>query len=73
MELTKKAKAWLAKEGYDPVYGARPLRRAIEHYVENPLSSKILRGEFSEGDTVTVDLGDDGLIFTAKAMAKAAT
>jgi len=72
IELTEKAKAWLAKEGFDPIYGARPLRRAIERYVENPLSSKLLRGEFSEGDTVIVDLGDDGLTFAAKAVAKAA-
>jgi len=67
IELSDKAKAWLAEEGYDPVYGARPLRRAIERYVENPLSAKLLSGEFGEGDTVTVDLGDKGLTFTAKA------
>jgi ATP-dependent Clp protease ATP-binding subunit ClpC len=67
IELSDKAKAWLAEEGYDPVYGARPLRRAIERYVENPLSAKLLQGEFGEGDTVTVDLGDKGLTFTAKA------
>ncbi len=73
VELTAKAKAWLAKEGYDPIYGARPLRRAIERYVENPLSTKVLRGEFKEGDTITVDLRDKGLTFTAKAKAKAAT
>ena len=70
VELTEEAKSWLAKEGYDPVYGARPLRRALERYVENPLSTKLLRGEFSEGDTVIVDLGDKGLTFTAKAAAK---
>ncbi len=63
IELTEKAKSWLAKEGYDPVYGARPLRRAIERYVENPLSAKLLKGEFGEGDTVKVDLVDGGLTF----------
>jgi len=63
IELTDKAKSWLAKEGYDPAFGARPLRRVIERYVENPLSSKMLSGEFKEGDTIQVDLGDDGLIF----------
>ena len=73
VELTDKAKAWLVKEGYDPIYGARPLRRAIERYVENPLSTKLLRGEFSPGDTVMVSLKDNNLIFTAKAAAKAAT
>ncbi|MFC1912714.1 ATP-dependent Clp protease ATP-binding subunit [Chloroflexota bacterium] len=67
VELTKKAKTWLAKEGYDPVFGARPLRRAIERYVENPLSTQLLRGEFSPGDTITVDLKGDGLTFKAKA------
>jgi ATP-dependent Clp protease ATP-binding subunit ClpC len=71
VELSDKAKSWLVKEGYDPVYGARPLRRAIERYVENPLSSKLLQGEFNEGDTVMVDLGDKGLTFTVKAGAKA--
>ncbi len=72
VELTEGAKAWLAKEGYDPLYGARPLRRAIERYVENPLSTKLLRGEFSSGDTIVVDLGDEGLTFTPK-VAKAVT
>jgi len=72
IELTEKAKAWLAKEGYDPTFGARPLRRVIERYVENPLSSKLLRGEFKEGDTVKVDHGKDGLIFTTRAAAKVA-
>jgi ATP-dependent Clp protease ATP-binding subunit ClpC len=66
IELTEEAKSWLAKEGYDPTYGARPLRRVIERYVENPLSTKLLRGEFKEGDTVKVDLGEDGLTFTVK-------
>jgi len=72
IELTEKAKSWLAKEGYDPTFGARPLRRLIERQVENPLSSKLLRGEFKEGDTVKVDLGKDGLIFTTKAAPKTA-
>ena len=72
IELTEGAKSWLVKEGYDPVYGARPLRRAIERYVENSLSTKLLRGEFSQGDAVMVDLGDDGLTFTVRKGAKAA-
>ena len=70
IELTKKAKSWLAREGYDPTFGARPLRRVIERYVENPLSSKLLRGEFKEGDTVKVDLGADGLTFSTGAAAR---
>jgi ATP-dependent Clp protease ATP-binding subunit ClpC len=70
IELTDKAKSWLAKEGYDPVYGARPLRRVIERYVENPLSSKLLRKELKEGDTIRVDLGKDGLTFKTKTKTK---
>ncbi|MFH1926106.1 MAG: AAA family ATPase [Chloroflexota bacterium] len=72
IELTEKAKTWLAKEGYDPVFGARPLRRVIERHVENPLSTRLLRGEFKEGETVKVDLGDEGLTFVAKASARVA-
>ena len=72
VDLTEEAKSWLAKEGYDPLYGARPLRRAIERYVENPLSNKVLSGEFKEGDTIVVDMGDEGLTFVAK-VAEAAT
>jgi ATP-dependent Clp protease ATP-binding subunit ClpC len=66
VEITEEAKSWLAKEGYDPVYGARPLRRAIEHYVENPLSTRLLQGEFNAGDTIIVDLSENALTFTAK-------
>jgi ATP-dependent Clp protease ATP-binding subunit ClpC len=71
IELSDEAKSWLAKEGYDPVFGARPLRRAIERYVENPLSAKILSGELNEGDTVKVDLGKEGLTFSGKTAKKA--
>jgi len=72
IELTEKAKSWLSKEGYDPVFGARPLRRVIERYVENPLSSQVLRGELKEGDTVKVDLGKNGLTFKKKVPVKVA-
>ncbi len=71
VELTESAKSWLVKEGYDPQYGARPLRRALEQYVENPLSMKILSGEFNAGDKVIVDAGADGLSFMVKARATA--
>ena len=64
LELTDLAKSWLVKEGYDPMYGARPLRRAIQHHVENPLSKRILDGEFGEGDTILVDSIEEGLVFT---------
>ncbi|MFC1861006.1 ATP-dependent Clp protease ATP-binding subunit, partial [Chloroflexota bacterium] len=66
IELTEKAKVWLTNEGYDPVYGARPLRRALERHVENPLASKLLGGELGEGDTVVVDAGNEGLTFSSK-------
>ncbi len=71
IELTKAAKSWLVNKGYDPIYGARPLRRAIERYVENPLSSKLLEGEFSEGDKIVVGLSDDKLTFSVGKAAKA--
>jgi len=67
LEMTDAAKSWLAKAGFDPVFGARPLRRALERYVENPLSTRVLRGDFNEGDKVIVDLADDALTFTARA------
>jgi ATP-dependent Clp protease ATP-binding subunit ClpC len=61
--LTDEAKAWLAKTGFDPSFGARPLKRTIQREVENPLSKKILQGEFKEGDEVKVDLSTEGLVF----------
>jgi ATP-dependent Clp protease ATP-binding subunit ClpC len=73
VELTGEAKSWLAKEGFDPIYGARPLRRAIERYVENPLSTKLLQGEYSPGDTIIVDLRDNTLTFTVKIGNRAVT
>jgi len=73
IELTDKAKSYLVREGYDPVYGARPLRRIIERQVENPLSSQLLRGELKEGDTVRVDLDKAGKALTFKTRAKAKT
>ena len=73
LELKDEAKSWLLKEGYEPAYGARPLRRAIQRYVENPLSSRILSGEVKDGDCVVVGVGGDGLIFSTKKKAKVAT
>jgi ATP-dependent Clp protease ATP-binding subunit ClpC len=66
VELTDAAKAWLLKEGYDPAYGARPLRRAIQRYVENPISKGILDGEYVEGNTIQVDAKAEGLTFAKK-------
>jgi ATP-dependent Clp protease ATP-binding subunit ClpA len=61
--LTTEAKSWLAKEGFDPLYGARPLRRTIQRFVENPLSKRILQGEFQEGDNIVVELDSGALLF----------
>ncbi|NIS81802.1 MAG: AAA domain-containing protein [Anaerolineales bacterium] len=64
VELSDAARKWLADAGYDPAFGARPLRRALQKYVESPLSVKILQGEFVDGDTVIVDHNEnDGVIF----------
>jgi len=63
LELTDKARDFLADAGYDPVYGARPLRRAIQHYLQDKLAPMILSGEFKEGDTIKVDADGEGLTF----------
>jgi ATP-dependent Clp protease ATP-binding subunit ClpC len=70
LELTEAAKAALVKEGYDPVYGARPLRRTIERRVANPLSRRILAGEFNEGETALVDYVDGEYVFGKKEAAR---
>lgn len=61
LALTDKAKAWLGRVGYDPVYGARPLKRAIQRYLQDPLADKLLRGEVPDGAIVRVDEGDGAL------------
>jgi len=71
LELEESAVDRLAEAGYDPVYGARPLKRAIQQQVENPLAERILRGEFGPGDTVRIVATTDGLEFE-KARAAAA-
>lgn len=63
IELTDAAREWLANEGYDPQFGARPLRRTLQKRVESPLSVKLLRGEFKAEDVVVVDANQEGLIF----------
>ena len=68
IELTAAARKWLAAEGYDQAFGARPLRRTLQRYVESPLSRRILRGEFAAGDHVVADVGapegdEKGLVF----------
>ncbi len=68
VEVSDKARAWIAKEGFDPNFGARPLKRILQKHVESPLSMNLLAGLYKHGDTVKVDLDSDGkqLIFTKK-------
>jgi ATP-dependent Clp protease ATP-binding subunit ClpC len=67
IELTDPARTWLAKQGYDPAFGARPLRRTLQKQVESPLSVKLLQGEFKDGDVIVVDYNEhDGLTFIRK-------
>ena len=63
LELTDKARDFLADAGYDPVYGARPLRRAIQNYLQDKLAPMLLAGEFKEGDAILVDADEEGLTF----------
>jgi len=69
LELDDAAKRWLAEAGYDPVYGARPLKRVIQHEVQNPLAQMLLEGRISDGDTVTVTAGDYGLVIQGESTA----
>jgi ATP-dependent Clp protease ATP-binding subunit ClpB len=62
LELTDAARAWLGRVGYDPVYGARPLKRAVQKYLQDPLADLILKGEVLPGVTLKVDEGDGGLV-----------
>jgi ATP-dependent Clp protease ATP-binding subunit ClpB len=63
LEVTDAAKELLAEEGWDPAYGARPLKRAIQRLVENPLALELLEGRFAEGETIRADAGDGELVF----------
>jgi len=61
LELTDGARAWLGRVGYDPVYGARPLKRAVQKYLQDPLAEAILQGEVPDGSRVRVEEGDGRL------------
>jgi len=64
VKLTAKAKEWLANAGYDPSFGARPLRRVLQKHVESPLSVKLLSGEYADSDTIGVDVdANDKVVF----------
>jgi ATP-dependent Clp protease ATP-binding subunit ClpB len=66
LDLTDGARAWLGRVGYDPVYGARPLKRAVQRYLQDPLADLILRGEVPDGSRVKVDEGDGALQLTVR-------
>ena len=65
-EITNDAKDKLALDGYNPMYGARPLKRIIRQKIENPLSKAILKGEFTDGDKILIDDKDDEITFSKK-------
>jgi ATP-dependent Clp protease ATP-binding subunit ClpC len=66
VDLSPAAREWLARAGYDPAFGARPLRRALQKYVESPLSVSMLSGQFATGDSILVDVDEtsENLVFT---------
>jgi ATP-dependent Clp protease ATP-binding subunit ClpB len=72
LELDGDAREWLADKGYDPAYGARPLKRVIQKYVQDPLAEEILAGEIKDGETVPVHAGPMGLIIGHASAAKTA-
>jgi len=66
LDVDKSARRLLAKEGYDPQFGARPLKRAVQEHLLDPLATKLLEGEFKPGDRVKVSANGDGLVFATK-------
>jgi len=63
LHLSDEAKRYLADEGYDPVYGARPLKRVIQREIQDPLARDMLKGKFSDGDAVRAELRDSRIVF----------
>src|SRR5256712_5094530 len=72
IELDDKAKDFLVEKGYDPQFGARPMRRSVERFLEDPLAEEILRGTFHEGEPIVVSVENDHLVFSQKAAAEGA-
>ena len=72
LELDEAARTWLANKGYDPTYGARPLKRVIQKYVQYPLAEMLLAGKIHDGETVKISAGKDGLTFNGAAAKQAA-
>jgi ATP-dependent Clp protease ATP-binding subunit ClpC len=64
LEISDAAKDFLIEQGYDEKFGARPLRRAVEQHLEDPLAESLLRGDLKEGEIVQVDVADDGKVLT---------
>ena len=73
LEFTQEAKDLLIEKGYDEKYGARPLRRAVEHYLEDPLAEALLKGDIKDGEPVVVSRDGDKLIFKQKTPPTAAS
>jgi ATP-dependent Clp protease ATP-binding subunit ClpB len=72
LALDSSARDWLSDKGYDPAYGARPLKRAIQRYLQDPMAEMLLAGTIRDGETVKVSAGKQGLAFNGKAIAEAA-
>ncbi|MHA1134771.1 MAG: ATP-dependent chaperone ClpB, partial [Alphaproteobacteria bacterium] len=66
LDIDEDAKIWLGNKGYDPAYGARPLKRAIQKYVQDPLAERILEGKIRDGETVKIGVKDGGLTFNGE-------
>jgi ATP-dependent Clp protease ATP-binding subunit ClpC len=72
LQLDEKAKDFLVSKGFDPLYGARPMRRSVERLLEDPLAEEILKGIFHEGEPLLVTMENDRLVFSQKAAAEGA-
>jgi ATP-dependent Clp protease ATP-binding subunit ClpB len=70
IDVSRELKNKISEMGYDPLYGARPLKRTIQQIIENPLSRQILNGEFAKGDTIQADWVGEGVSFTKQAVGK---
>ena len=66
LEISDAALERIAASGFDPVYGARPLKRAIQQTIENPLAQKLLNGDYIPGSVIVIDANDDSLVFTKR-------
>ncbi|MCW3141986.1 MAG: hypothetical protein N2V72_07455, partial [Methanophagales archaeon] len=64
ISVRESVKELIASKGFDPVFGARPIKRTIQRMIEDPLSMRILNGEFSEGDTIKMDVSDGSIVFS---------